>query len=198
MPRTVLVIACLVLAAVAPGCGGSADDSSASDEMTVEEPTSESTTDDVDCRVPADAAPVMYVGWSIWEELGLGEDSEDAKFPDEIKADVETLAEALVERSGYYSDAYAGEDLGFPPDDLGIPPGSVTDRQRNRGLLLGERVHRSGGAHAPSSRGLGPGELPPIPLKRGVAVAVCYLSEGTPSLRDVAKVTASLATRERL
>ena len=125
VPRTVLFLACLVLSAVAPGCGGSADESSASDEMTVEDPTSESTPDDVDCRVSADAAPVMYVGWSIWEELGLGgEDSGDAKIPDEIKADVETLAGALVERSGYYSDAYAGEDLGFPPDDLGIPPGS--------------------------------------------------------------------------
>ena len=71
VPRTALFLACLVLSAVAPGCGGSPNESSASDEMTVEEPTSESTTDDVDCRVPADAAPVMYVGWSIWEELGL-------------------------------------------------------------------------------------------------------------------------------
>ena len=81
-----LVLACVL---VASGCGGSDDESAGTDAG-------------VDCRVPADAAAAMYVGWSIWHELGLGEGSEDAeasehaKVHDEIKADVETLARALV------------------------------------------------------------------------------------------------------
>ena len=119
-----------------------------------------------------------------------GEDSEDAKFPDEIKADVEALAEALVERSGYYSDAYAGEDLGFPPHDLAIPPGSgaPTDNEIEDFYWARETI----GREVPRSivSRLGPGQLPPIPLKRGVAVG-----RGLPQrrARDVAKVTASLA-----
>src|SRR6187200_2764392 len=95
LPRwlILLVLGCVLLAS---GCGGGDDESAGSAA-------------DVDCRVPPDTAVAMYVGWAIWQELDLSEKfgdddmSEDAKIPNEIKAD---------------------EDLGFPPEDLGIPPGN--------------------------------------------------------------------------
>ena len=124
---TLLVMAFVL---VASGCGGSDDDSAASGETTIDETVTqetaaESTTDasahadtdlsgafdDLDCPVLA------YIGWSLWPALGYGDDSGAAsKVPDEIKADVEILAQALVTHSATF------EDL-FPPEDLGIEPG---------------------------------------------------------------------------
>ena len=112
LPRwlILLVLGCVLLAS---GCGGGDDESAGSAA-------------DVDCRVPPDTAVAMYVGWAIWQELDLSEKfgdddmSEDAKIPNEIKADVETLPQALVKNSSTFAD----EDLGFPPEDLGIPPGN--------------------------------------------------------------------------
>jgi hypothetical protein len=55
--------------------------------------------------------------------------SEDARVPAEIKADVETFARALVK----YSATYADEDLGSPPEALGIELGAaLTDNDLER------------------------------------------------------------------
>lgn len=116
VPRTVLCLGCLVLSGVAAGCGGGDDESAGSAA-------------DVDCRVDPDTAVAMYVGWAISRRFGDRDASEDARVPAEIKADVETFARALVK----YSATYADEDLGSPPEALGIELGAApTDNDLER------------------------------------------------------------------
>jgi hypothetical protein len=119
----------MALALVASGCGGSDTESATSDETTLEETVAEetageSTTDesaaegtDLSGVLTADECIVAYVGWSIWQSFGFDVESGVAnKVPDEIKADVDAVARALVKYSAKFDDQ-------FPPEDLGIPPG---------------------------------------------------------------------------
>ena len=115
-----LSILVLALALVAAGCGGSDDESSASDDTTIEETltdtTTEETTDDTGTDTDADfdfadedCQALAGVGASIaaaFSGVGAaGDASSDeleelaSRVPDEIQADVEVLAEAFGEYS---------------------------------------------------------------------------------------------------
>lgn len=110
-----LVLVALALAAV--GCGGSDDESSAVDETTVEETTVEETTVTEDTTTvettdtdlsgalgDEDCLALAGVGASIAQAFSGAVDSGDeadleelaSKVPEEIRADVETLARALA------------------------------------------------------------------------------------------------------
>jgi ABC-type glycerol-3-phosphate transport system substrate-binding protein len=112
---SILVVA---LALVAAGCGGSDNESAASDETTVEETLTEETTTeettteetggtdlsgilgDEDCLALASVGATMAQAFA--GAAGTTDDSSDeleelaSKVPDEIKADVETLAQAFA------------------------------------------------------------------------------------------------------
>jgi hypothetical protein len=109
-----LSILVLALALVAAGCGGGDDDSSASGDTTVEETTtttdtSEDTTTDDGTGTTGDfdfadedCQALLGVGATIAAAFsGTGDANTDeledlaSKVPDEIKADVETLAQAF-------------------------------------------------------------------------------------------------------
>jgi ABC-type Fe3+-hydroxamate transport system substrate-binding protein len=129
----------LALALVAAGCGGSDDESSASDETTIEETltdetsTDESTTDesttettdltgvlgDEDCLALAGVGASIAAAFSGAVDSGDQEDLDElaSKVPDEIKADVETLAQAFA--------AYS-EKL----KDIGIAAGATPNAQQ--------------------------------------------------------------------
>ena len=133
-----LSILVLALALVAAGCGGGDDDSSASDTTTVEETTTDDTTtdetttdDDTDTTGDFDFADedcrslaAAYLGVSqafAAAAAGSNEDLEEqaeafSQFaddvPEEIRADVQTLAEAY----GQYIDAL--QDAGIEPGEL--------------------------------------------------------------------------------
>lgn len=121
---SILVIA---LALVAAGCGGSDEESAASDETTVEETltdetTAEETTEDSGTDTEAtgdfdfadeDCQALLGVGASIAAAFsGASGSTENAdeleqlasKVPDEIKADVETLAQAFAAYSAELAD----------------------------------------------------------------------------------------------
>jgi DNA polymerase/3'-5' exonuclease PolX len=128
---SILVVA---LALVAAGCGGSDDESAASDEATVEETTTttaedttseettEETTDtdlsgvlgDEDCLALAGVGASIAQAFSGAVDSGDEADLEElaSKVPEEIRADVETLAQALATYS---------EKL----QDIGIEPGAT-------------------------------------------------------------------------
>lgn len=127
---SILVVA---LALVAAGCGGSDEESSASDETTVvetlteetSESTTEETTEDADSETDFDFADedcqaLLGVGASIAAafsgavDSGSQEDLDElaSKVPDEIKSDVETLARALA--------TYSAEI-----EKIGIAPGAT-------------------------------------------------------------------------
>jgi hypothetical protein len=109
-----LSILVLAVALVAAGCGGD-DDSSASDDTTIEETltedtntdettTSDETTDlsgvleDEDCRALASAGSAFaqaFTGTSSAEDAEAFQELADS-VPDEIKADVQVLAEAFA------------------------------------------------------------------------------------------------------
>ena len=141
---SILVIA---LALVAAGCGGSDDDSSASDDTTVEETlttettTDETTTDDGSTDTDADfnfadedcrslVAAFVAVGSAL---SSAGADSDDLAeqteafaaladdVPEEIRADVETLAAAY----GQYAEVL---------QDAGIEPGEIPTAEQAQQL----------------------------------------------------------------
>ena len=131
-----LSILVLALALVAAGCGGGDDDSSASDTTTVEETTTEETTEettddgtatsgdfdfaDEDCRglvaaflgvSQAFAAAAGGSDAELQEQAeAFSEFADDV--PDEIRADVQTLADAY----GQYIDVL--QDAGLQPGEL--------------------------------------------------------------------------------
>ena len=109
-----LSIIVLALALVAAGCGGGDDDSSASGDTTVEETTTtDTTTEDTTSEddgtatgefdfADEDCQALLGVGATIAAAFsGTGDANTDelqelaSKAPDEIKADVETLAQAF-------------------------------------------------------------------------------------------------------
>ena len=127
---SILVVA---LALVAAGCGGSDEESAASDETTVEETLTEETTAeateettedtgtetnfefaDEDCQALIGVGASIAAAFSGAVDSGSQEDLEElaSKVPDEIKADVETLAKALA--------TYSAEI-----EKIGIEPGST-------------------------------------------------------------------------
>ena len=126
-----LSILVLALALVAAGCGGGDDDSSASDTTTVEETTEETTDDgtatsgdfdfaDEDCRglvaaflgvSQAFAAAAGGSDAELQEQAeAFSEFADDV--PEEIRADVQTLADAY----GQYIDVL--QDAGLQPGEL--------------------------------------------------------------------------------
>ena len=132
-----LSILVLALALVAAGCGGGDDDSAASDTTTVEETTTDTTTDetttddgtdttgdfdfaDEDCR--ALAAAFLGVSQAFAAAAGGSDEAlqEQAEafaqyaddVPDEIRADVQTLADAYAQ----YIDVL--QDAGLQPGEL--------------------------------------------------------------------------------
>lgn len=128
---SILVVA---LALVAVGCGGGDDESSASDDTTVEETLTDTTTDETtteDAGTDTDAdfdfadedcQALLGVGASIaaaFASASGGEANTDelaelaSKVPDEIKADVETLAAAFAEYSDRLADV--GVEAGATP-----------------------------------------------------------------------------------
>lgn len=135
-----LVLLVAVLALVAVGCGGSDDEPSAADETAVEETTTssdETSSDDVDAFDFADedcrALVAAFVGLSsafTGAATGAGTDFSDEieefteladKVPDEIRADVETLAAVY----GEYIDVI---------QDAGIEPGTVPTAEQAQRL----------------------------------------------------------------
>ena len=140
---SILVVA---LALVAVGCGGSDDDSAASDETTVEETLTETTTDetttedagtdtdadfnfaDEDCR--SLVAAFVAVGSAFSAAAGGSDELADqaeafAAFaddvPEEIRADVETLAAAYTQYIEVVQDA-------------GIQPGQIPTAEQAQQL----------------------------------------------------------------
>jgi hypothetical protein len=126
-----LSILIVALALVAAGCGGSDDESSAVDETTVEETTTdETTTDDGDTDLSGilgdeDCAALVAAGASFAQAFSGTSDPEQAEalaelaetVPDEIKADVQVLA-----------DWYA--DYGAKLKDIGIEAGQTPSAEQ--------------------------------------------------------------------
>ncbi|MGH3127758.1 MAG: hypothetical protein ACRDPX_07555 [Gaiellaceae bacterium] len=131
----------LALALVAAGCGGGDDDSSASDTTTVEETTTEETTDDgtattgdfdfadEDCR----GLVAAFLGVSQAFAAAAGGSNEELQeqaeafsefaddVPEEIRADVQTLADAY----GQYLDVI---------QEAGIQPGEIPTAEQAQEL----------------------------------------------------------------
>src|SRR5262245_62393969 len=136
-----LALLVMSLALVAAGCGGSDNESAGSDETAIEETTTTETTSedtttteettDTDVDVSdilgdEDCLALAGVGATIAQAFtgasgGDGDSDELAqlveKVPDEIKADVQVLAEAY----GTYADKIA---------DIGIEPGSTPSAEQ--------------------------------------------------------------------
>ena len=124
-----LALLVMALALVAVGCGGSDDDSSAVDETTVEETTttddttSDETTDtdlsgvlgDEDCLALAGVGASIAQAFSGAVDSGDEADLDElaSKVPEEIRADVETLAQALATYSAEIEDI--GIEAGATP-----------------------------------------------------------------------------------
>lgn len=126
-----LSILVLALALVAAGCGGSDNESAASDETTVEETLTEETTTeetgdtdlsgilgDEDCLALASVGATMAQAFA--GAAGASDDNSDelaelaSKVPDEIKADVETLAQAFATYANELTDI--GIEAGATPN----------------------------------------------------------------------------------
>jgi hypothetical protein len=136
-----LSVLVLALALVAAGCGGGDDDSSASDTTTVEETTTEETTDDgtattgdfdfadEDCR----GLIAAFLGVSQAFAAAAGGSNEELQeqaeafsefaddVPEEIRADVQTLADAY----GQYLDVI---------QEAGIQPGEIPTAEQAQEL----------------------------------------------------------------
>ncbi len=136
-----LSILVLALALVAAGCGGGDDDSSAADTTTVEETTTEETTDDgtattgdfdfadEDCR----GLVAAFLGVSQAFAAAAGGSNEELQeqaeafsdfaddVPEEIRADVQTLADAY----GQYLDVI---------QEAGIQPGEIPTAEQAQEL----------------------------------------------------------------
>lgn len=144
---SILVVA---LALVAAGCGGSDNESAASDETTIEETTIEETTTSTDessteestdgetgntdlsgILGDEDCLALVGVGASIAQAFAGAVDSGDqadleelaSKVPDEIRADVETLAQSLA--------AYSAK-----LEDIGISTGATPSAQQLQQLQV--------------------------------------------------------------
>ena len=125
MRRLSLLVLALVLALVVAGCGGGDSESAATDETTTAETTTEETTDTTDLSGvlgDEDCLALASVGATIAQAFagagGTTDENTDElaaladKVPDEIKADVQTLAQAF----GTYAAKL---------QDIGIEPGST-------------------------------------------------------------------------
>ena len=135
-----LSILVLALALVAAGCGGSDDESSAADETTIEETLTDETTDetatdtnfnfaDEDCQ----SLVAAYLGVSqAFAAAAGGSDDELAEqaeafsefaddVPEEIRADVETLADAYGQYIAVLQDA-------------GLEPGEIPSAEQAQEL----------------------------------------------------------------
>jgi ABC-type Zn uptake system ZnuABC Zn-binding protein ZnuA len=123
--RLSLLVLALVLALVVAGCGGGDSESAATDETTTAETTTEETTDTTDLSGvlgDEDCLALASVGATIAQAFagagGTTDENTDElaaladKVPDEIKADVQTLAQAF----GTYAAKL---------QDIGIEPGST-------------------------------------------------------------------------
>ncbi|MDH4102673.1 MAG: hypothetical protein OEW52_02690 [Thermoleophilia bacterium] len=138
----------LVLALVAAGCGGGNDESAATDETTIEETTTSTdettteettgettdttgTTDLSGILADEDCLALVGVGASIAQAFAGAVDSGDqadleelaSKVPDEIRADVETLAQSLA--------AYSAKI-----EDIGISAGATPSPQQLQQLQV--------------------------------------------------------------
>ncbi|MGH3134985.1 MAG: hypothetical protein ACRDPV_00650 [Gaiellaceae bacterium] len=131
-----LAVPVLALALVAAGCGGS-DESAATDETTIEETTTDETTTeetttedtsgtdlsgvlgDEDCLALAGVGASIAQAFSGAVDSGSQADLDElaSKVPDEIRADVETLAQALA--------TYSAE-----LQDIGISPGATPSAEQ--------------------------------------------------------------------
>lgn len=130
-----LALVVLALALVAAGCGGGDDEPAAVDETTVEETTTtlddtteEATSGDTDADTDVDFADedcqaLLGIGASIAAAFAGASDSAENtealqeladKVPDEISADVQTLARAFGEYSDKLRDI--GLEAGATPD----------------------------------------------------------------------------------
>jgi len=129
---SILVVA---LALVAAGCGGGDDESAASDETTIEETLTEETTadettteettesdvdlsevlGDEDCLALASVGATIAQAFAGASDTGSTEGLEELadKVPDEIRADVETLAQAFAAYSAELADI--GIEAGATP-----------------------------------------------------------------------------------
>ena len=110
MRRLVLALACLALLVAVPACGGD-DEASDDEEITVTETTDETTTDETDIFEGLDSEECLQlasVGAAIGQAFGGqgGAESEESaellaelveKAPDEIRADIQTVADGLGE-----------------------------------------------------------------------------------------------------
>jgi hypothetical protein len=126
-----LALLVMALALVAVGCGGSDDDSSAVDETTTtveettttDDTTSDETTDtdlsgvlgDEDCLALAGVGASIAQAFSGAVDSGDEADLDElaSKVPEEIRADVETLAQALATYSAEIEDI--GIEAGATP-----------------------------------------------------------------------------------
>ena len=126
-----LSILVLAVALVAAGCGGGDDDSSASDTTTVEETTTDTTTDETTTEDGTTTGDFDFADEDCQALLGVGAtiaaafsgasgdaDTEElqelaSKVPDEIRADVETLAAAFSEYAEKLQDV--GIEAGATP-----------------------------------------------------------------------------------
>jgi DNA polymerase/3'-5' exonuclease PolX len=128
-----LSILVLALALVAAGCGGGDDESSASDEPTIEETTTDEATteeatddetteadlsdvlEDEDCLALAGVGASIAQAFSGAADSGSDADLEElaSRVPEEIRADVEILARALGEYSEKLQDI--GIETGATP-----------------------------------------------------------------------------------
>jgi hypothetical protein len=133
-----LALLVMALALVAAGCGGSDNESAGSDETAIEETSTETTSEDTMSEettdTDADLSGILEdddclalagVGATIAQAFtGASGDADSDelaqlvdKVPDEIKADVQVLAEAY----GTYADKIA---------DIGIEPGSTPNAEQ--------------------------------------------------------------------
>ncbi len=129
-----LALLVMALALVAVGCGGSDDESSAADETTVEEAITEETAEDTtedettdtdaafdfadeDCQALAGVGASIAAAFAgVGGSSGASTDELDelaSRVPDEIKADVEILAEGFGEYAAKLEDI--GIEAGATP-----------------------------------------------------------------------------------
>lgn len=165
--RVMTILVVVLLALVGAGCGGG-DDEAASDDTVVTETTTEETTDETttdtdtdettDTSVDLDAflsgecqelvAAYAALSQAFAAASGGGEDfteqsqafqafADDA--PDEIRADIETLAEAYAEYAGIIG-------------DLGVQPGEIPDADDLEALSEAAASFNSAGVTAASER----------------------------------------------
>jgi hypothetical protein len=119
--RLVLALACLALLAAVPACGGDDEEASDEEQITVTDTTDETTTDETDIFEGLDSEECLQlasIGAAIGQALsgqGGTQSEESAELlaelveeaPDEIRADIQTVADGL----GEYIEAIRDLDL---------------------------------------------------------------------------------------